>query len=112
MQGFDASVVSTTSVRDGLMAVLEYKPNKDLRSTVDLYYSKFAQASQGREFQANLMPDWSGNGTPDGPGCWRADLQHQVDQTRGVPVSGGLIGWLIIGCLPPIFYKLMAMKWG
>lgn len=23
-----------------------------------------------------------------------------------------LIAWLIIGWLPPIFYKLMAMKWG
>ena len=67
LQGFDASVVSTSSVRDGLMAVLEFKPNKDLRSTVDLYYSKFAQTSQGREFQVNLMPDWSGNGTPDAP---------------------------------------------
>lgn len=36
----------------------------------------------------------------------------QAIATRGVPVSGGLIGWFIIGWLPPIFYKLMAMKWG
>ena len=67
LQGFDASVVSTTSVRDGLMGVLEFRPSKDFRSTVDLYYSKFAQMSQGREFQVNLMPDWSGNGTPANP---------------------------------------------
>lgn len=67
LQGFDASVVSTTSVRDGLMGVLEFRPNKDVRSTVDLYYSKFTQDSQGREFQVNLMPDWSGNGTPSAP---------------------------------------------
>ena len=67
LQGFDASVRSTTSVRDGLMGVLEFRPNKDVRSTVDLYYSKFVQDSQGREFQVNLMPDWSGNGTPGAP---------------------------------------------
>ncbi len=67
LQGFDAGVRSVDNKRDGLMAVLEFKPNKDLRSQVDLYYSKFAQTSQGREFQANLMPDWSGNGTADAP---------------------------------------------
>lgn len=36
----------------------------------------------------------------------------QAIVTRGSPVSGGLIAWFIIGWLPPIFYKLMAMKWG
>ena len=65
LQGFDAGVRNIDNKRDGLMAVFEYKPNKDLHSQVDLYYSKFGQTSQGREFQANLMPDWSGNGTPD-----------------------------------------------
>jgi iron complex outermembrane receptor protein len=64
LQGFDASVRSNASVRDGLMGVLEFRPNKDVRSTVDLYYSKFTQDFQGREFQVNLAPDWSGNGTP------------------------------------------------
>lgn len=34
---------STGNNRDGLMAVLEFKPNKNLHSTVDLYYSKFDQ---------------------------------------------------------------------
>lgn len=43
IQGFEASVTSSKQVRDGLMAVLEFKPNKDLHSTVDLYYSKFDQ---------------------------------------------------------------------
>ena len=64
MQGFDSGVTSIKQVRDGLMAVVEYKPNKDLRSQLDLYYSKFSQDTQGREFQVNLMPNWSGNGTP------------------------------------------------
>jgi iron complex outermembrane recepter protein len=43
IQGFEASVTSSKQVRDGLMAVLEFKPNKDLHSVVDLYYSKFDQ---------------------------------------------------------------------
>lgn len=42
-QGFTANVTSSKQKRDGLMAVLEYKPNKDYHSTVDLYYSKFDQ---------------------------------------------------------------------
>jgi iron complex outermembrane receptor protein len=67
LQGFEAGVRTIDNKRDGLMAVLEYKPNKDLHSQVDLYYSKFKQRTQGRELQANLMPDWSGNGTADGP---------------------------------------------
>ncbi len=40
--GFEAGARSSTQKRDGLMAVLEFKPSKDLHSTVDLYYSKFA----------------------------------------------------------------------
>lgn len=67
LQGFEAGLSSTSTVRDGLMAVLEYKPSKDFRSQVDLYYSKFDQKASGREFQANLMPDWSGDGTPANP---------------------------------------------
>lgn len=39
--GFEAGARSSTQKRDGLMAVLEFKPSKDLHSTVDLYYSKF-----------------------------------------------------------------------
>ncbi len=67
LQGFDAGVISNKQKRDGLLAVLEYKPNKDFHSQLDLYYSQFSQSTQGREYQANLMPDWSGNGTPDAP---------------------------------------------
>jgi iron complex outermembrane receptor protein len=67
LQGFEAGVRSIDNQRDGLMAVLEFKPNKNLHSQLDLYYSKFSQKSEGREFQASLMPDWSGSGTTDSP---------------------------------------------
>jgi len=42
-QGFESSVTSSSQKRDGLMAVLEYKPNRQFHSVLDLYYSKFDQ---------------------------------------------------------------------
>ncbi len=63
LQGFDTGVIATKSVRDGVMAVLEYKPNKNFRSQLDLYYSKFEQTAHGRELQSNLGPEsWDGAG--------------------------------------------------
>ncbi|MBL8306319.1 MAG: TonB-dependent receptor [Rubrivivax sp.] len=64
LQGFEMGATSVENKRDGAIAVLEYKPNKNLRTQVDLYYSKFGQRSQGRELQSDLGPNWSGNGTP------------------------------------------------
>jgi iron complex outermembrane receptor protein len=72
-QGFEVGATSTTHVRDGAMAVLEFKPNTSYHGELDLYYSKFDQTAQGRELQSSLMPDWSGDGT------------------AGAPVSGGPI---------------------
>ena len=46
------------NVRDGLMAVLEYKPNKDLRSQVDLYYSKFDTKEVGGLLTSFLFESW------------------------------------------------------
>lgn len=58
-QGFEASVTSSKQVRDGLMAVLEFKPNKDFHSAVDLYYSKFDQ-DRVSNFWAGDIGLWSG----------------------------------------------------
>ncbi len=61
LNGFEMGVMSTEHVRDSLMSVLEFKPNDSYHGTVDLYYSKFKQNIEGREFQSNLSPpDWSG----------------------------------------------------
>jgi TonB-dependent receptor len=46
------------NVRDGLMAVLEYKPNKDLHSQVDLYYSKFDTHEVGGKFLQSMFASW------------------------------------------------------
>lgn len=58
-QGTEASVTSSKQVRDGLMAVLELKPNKDVHSVVDLYYSKFNQ-DRVSNFWAGDIGLWSG----------------------------------------------------
>lgn len=42
------------------MAVLEYKPNKDLHSTVDLYYSKFKKNETMRGLMGGLGENWNG----------------------------------------------------
>lgn len=43
LKGAEVTSTSRKQVRDGLMAVLDYKPNRDVRSTLDLYYSQFDQ---------------------------------------------------------------------
>ena len=47
------------NTRDGLMAVLEYKPNKDLSSKLDLYYSKFDTHEVGGKLTSNMFASWS-----------------------------------------------------
>ncbi len=46
------------NTRDGFMAVLEYKPNKDLRTQLDLYYSKFDTHEVGGKFLQSLFASW------------------------------------------------------
>jgi len=43
LKGAEVTSTSRKQVRDGLMAVIDWKPNRDLRSTLDLYYSEFDQ---------------------------------------------------------------------
>lgn len=42
---------------------------------------------------------------------WLFRLVGAFDEQRHSAVAV-LIAWIIVGFLPPIFYKLMAMKWG
>jgi len=62
-----ATSSSKQNTRDGLMAVLEFKPNADLHSTVDLYYSKFKTHEVGGKFLSSQFADWGavyGAGAP------------------------------------------------
>ncbi len=58
--GMEVTADSKSNKRDGLMAVLEFKPNKDLHSQVDLYYSKFKAADQGFKFEISNWGLWNG----------------------------------------------------
>lgn len=61
-QRFEVFAETKKNVRDGLMATLEFKPNKDLHSQVDLFYSKFDSRTVKTGFQAELYNGvWSGN---------------------------------------------------
>lgn len=53
------------NTRDGLMAVLEYKPSKDLHSQLDLYYSKFDTHEVGGKFLSSFFATWGGGVTPN-----------------------------------------------
>lgn len=59
LQGFEAGAASTTQRRTGAMAVLEFRPRNNLRSLVDLYYSKFDQNEIRRTLMSGL-DTWSG----------------------------------------------------
>lgn len=65
-QGATANVTSSNQVRDGLMAVLELKPNPDYHSVIDLYYSKFEQTRASNFYTADAGL-WSGGGSFSNP---------------------------------------------
>jgi iron complex outermembrane receptor protein len=58
--GFEAEALSRSQKRDGLMGVLEFKPNKDVHSTLDLYYSKFKKDETMRGLMDSLGGNWGG----------------------------------------------------
>ena len=60
LNGFEAVAISRKQVRDGLMGVLEFRPNKDLRSTVDLYYSKFTKDESYHGLMGGMGDGWGG----------------------------------------------------
>jgi iron complex outermembrane receptor protein len=44
--------------RDGAMAVLQFRPNRDFNSTLDLFYSKYRHNGLSHGFQAGLNDSW------------------------------------------------------
>jgi iron complex outermembrane receptor protein len=57
-QGFKYFVDDTAETRDGAMAVLEFKPNKNLSSTLDIFYSKFDKEIVRRGLEAQATDSW------------------------------------------------------
>jgi iron complex outermembrane receptor protein len=56
--GFETEALSRTQKRDGLMGVFEFKPNKDVHSTLDLYYSQFKKDETMRGLMGSLGDNW------------------------------------------------------
>lgn len=59
-----ATSSSKQNTRDGMMAVIEYKPSKDLHSQLDLYYSKFDTHEVGGKFLSSMFATWGGGVAP------------------------------------------------
>lgn len=77
--GFETGVNSTDRRRDGFMGVLEFKPNDKFHSQVDLFYSKFYQASKMAEMQGYT-------------GFWgAATYANTTVDSRGVVTSADLM---------------------
>ncbi len=49
---------TTKGSRGGLMAVIEYQPNADFHSELDLYYSKFKTHQVGGKLTSNMFASW------------------------------------------------------
>jgi iron complex outermembrane receptor protein len=56
--GFEATAISRVEKRDGLMGVLEFKPNRDFHSTLDVYYSKFTKNETMRGLMGSIGENW------------------------------------------------------
>ena len=62
MNGIKSLATSGTTKRDGLVSTLEWKPNKDFTSKLDLFYSKFHEVTTFNQWEENLS--WGGPGNP------------------------------------------------
>ena len=61
-QGFKYFVDDTEETRDGAMAVLEFKPNKEFSTSVDVFYSKFDKEIVKRGLEIQVNDSWKGSG--------------------------------------------------
>lgn len=87
LEGAEAWRRSRDQVRDGLMGVLQFKPNDSFNSTLDMYYSKFRQHESTRGAMWDQSPDW---GSP----CTRCISLDNASTTNldGYPiVTGGTV---------------------
>lgn len=65
VNGFKLFNNTSNKKRDGLMGVLEYRPNKDFHSQLDLFYSKFDDEVIHRGLELQVNDSWkTGNSDP------------------------------------------------
>ncbi len=75
--GFNAWGDQTDQTRDGLMAVLQFKPSKSFNTTLDVFTSKFTRDKQSIGFQAPVGFSSGGGYDPNGT-LIRADVANGV----------------------------------
>ena len=56
--GFEAAARSRNQERDGVMGVIEFKPNAKFHSTLDVYYSQFDNHETSRGLMGSLGGNW------------------------------------------------------
>ena len=75
-QGFKYFIDKNEETRDGAMGVLEFKPNKDLTSVVDVFYSKFDKEFVKRGLEIQVNDSWKGQASPYFPTLTDAVFQN------------------------------------
>ena len=93
-QGFEASVTSSKQVRDGAMAVLQFKPSDRFSSAVDLYYSKFEQDRTGHHWTGDIGL-WNGGPNQPPPANFTKSIppRSTAIPSSTVPRSTVLTAW-------------------
>lgn len=56
--GVEGWTAQQNDARDGAMAVLQFRPNRDFNSTLDLFYSKYEHDGRRHGWQAGLNDSW------------------------------------------------------
>ena len=78
-QGFKHFVDANDETRTGAMAAVEFKPNKNLSSMVDVFYSKFERDFVKRGLEIQVNDSWKAGG----------GLAFQAPTLTGATVTGG-----------------------
>jgi iron complex outermembrane receptor protein len=73
LSGFELRAGSLNKVRDGAVAVFEFKPTDNWHTTLDLYYSKMKQTEVIRDIETNTF--------------WTNDVGY-----AGLPIAGAVLG--------------------
>ncbi len=89
LQGVEGWVKSRELTRDGVMGVFEFKPNDQLHSIIDVYYSKFEQDELMRGLMSDNAP-WFTNDAGSSVGY--TNLGTSNFHGYSVATSGTLVG--------------------
>ena len=79
-QGFKYFVDKNEETRTGAMGVIEFRPNKNLSSTVDFFYSEFEKEFTKRGIELQVNDSWKSGD---------ADRGYQAPTLTGATITGG-----------------------